>query len=100
MHVVSVMKFENYIVDFLMCPTAQDSFTSDKLRTKLCEWRQEIDNAQVEDVIQILYKAINELEFFRLWKMGKMYVMHVTLIVRNCCVTYFIIIFLSGNWCF
>ena len=61
-------KFENVIVDFLLCPTAQDNFRSMKLQELLYNIRYDVHIDQIEDVMQILLNAHIELEKFKLWK--------------------------------
>ena len=62
------IKFENQIIDFLLCPSAQDNFRTMKLQEILFKNRYEVALEQIEDVMQILYKTINELEKFKEWK--------------------------------
>ena len=56
------LKFENTIIDLLLCPPAQDEFKSWRLELLLIQYMNKYYIDQIEDVIQILYKIINELE--------------------------------------
>ena len=56
------LKFENTIIDLLLCPPAQDEFKAWRLGLLLSEFSKKVYIDQVEDVIQILYKCITELE--------------------------------------
>ena len=62
------IKFENEIVGFLRCPTAHDAFRSMTLLEKLCFIRHEIALDQIEDMTQILYGGVDELEKFKALK--------------------------------
>ena len=55
-------KFENNIVDLLLCPPAQDEFKSWRLELLLLQYKEKYYIDQIEDVIQILHKCISELE--------------------------------------
>ena len=52
---------------FLFCP-AQDAFRSMKLQEMLYNIRYDIQVEQIEDVMQILWNAYDELEKFKEWK--------------------------------
>lgn len=56
------LKFENSIIDLLLCPPAQDDFKSWKLELLLIHYSKQFYLDQIEDVVQILYKCITELE--------------------------------------
>ena len=55
-------KFENSIIDLLLCPPAQDDFKSWRLKLLLLQYINDYYIDQIEDVVQILYKCISELE--------------------------------------
>lgn len=55
-------KFENSIIDLLLCPPTQDAFKSWKLELLLLHYSKQFYLDQIEDVVQILYKCITELE--------------------------------------
>lgn len=59
---MSIIKFENEIVDLLLCPKAQDDFKHWKLENLLLEIADKVYIDQIEDVVQILHKCIVELE--------------------------------------
>ena len=61
-------KFENEVVDLLLCPLAQDNFRTMKLQELLYSIRHEVNVEQIKDTMQILLKAHDELELFREWK--------------------------------
>ena len=56
-----VMRFENDLIDFLLCPPAQDAFKTWRLEAVLMENIRNVQIDQIEDVIQILYKCIDQL---------------------------------------
>lgn len=56
-----VMRFEIDLIDFLLCPPAQDAFKTWRLETVLMENIRNIHTDQIEDVIQILHKCIDQL---------------------------------------
>ena len=56
------LKFENTIIDLLLCPPAQDAFKSWRLELLLLQYSNKFYIDQVEDVIQICHKCIKELE--------------------------------------
>ena len=56
------LKLETFLINYLFCPTAQDNFNVINLRSLLNEHYVNIDIDHAEDVIQILYKCIVELE--------------------------------------
>ena len=62
------IKFENEIVDLLLCPTAQDNFRYIRLRELLYNVRYEVHYDQIQDTLQILMLACSELEKFKEWK--------------------------------
>ena len=62
-------KFENEIVDLLLCPIAQDNFRALKLQELLYNIRHEVNIEQIKDCMQILLQAQDELEKFKEWKL-------------------------------
>lgn len=56
-----VMRFEIDLIDFLLCPPAQDAFKTRRLEAVLMENIRKVQIDQIEDVIQILYKCIDQL---------------------------------------
>ena len=56
------LKFENNVLDLLLCPTAQDKFKSWRMKLLLMDYYGDYALDQIEDVIQILYKCLDELE--------------------------------------
>lgn len=56
------LKFENSLIDFLLCPPAQDSFKCWRLELLLMQYFDKFYIDQAEDVIQVLHKCIRELE--------------------------------------
>ena len=56
------LKLETFLINYLFCPTAQDNFSVINLRLLLNQHYDNIDIDHTEDVIQILYKCITELE--------------------------------------
>ena len=69
---MSIIKFENEIVDLLLCPKAQDDFKHWKLENLLLEIADKVYIDQIEDVVQILHKCIVELE-----RLGRFKIQHV-----------------------
>ena len=65
------LKFENTIIDLLLCPPAQDAFKAWQLELLLSNYYKKFYLDQVEDVIQILYKCITELNRIKELKMVK-----------------------------
>ena len=65
---MSLIKFENEVVDFLLSPPSQDAFKASKLQEKLYNLRNEIAKDQIEDVMDILLKCFDELSLFLNWK--------------------------------
>ena len=63
------LKFENTIIDLLLCPPAQDDFKAFRLRSLLQHYMDKFYIDQIEDVSQILYKIIDELESVKVLKM-------------------------------
>ena len=63
------IKFENEVVDLLLCPTAQDNFRYIRLRELLYNVRYEVHYDQIQDTLQILMLACSELEKFKEWKL-------------------------------
>ena len=63
------LKFENVLIDLLLCPPSQDDFKSWKLELLLIQNIKKYYIDQVEDVIQILHKSIKELERIKGTKM-------------------------------
>lgn len=59
---MSLNQFENALVDFLLNVNAQDEFRSCKLEIRLMNIIRKVSIEQIEDVIQILYKCITQLE--------------------------------------
>lgn len=53
-----IFKFENILIDFLLCPVAQDNFKICLVENFLFEYYDQYHIDQLEDVIQILYKCI------------------------------------------
>ena len=56
-----VLRFEVDLIDFLLNPPAQDAFKTWRLEAVLMENIRIIHADQIEDVIQILYKCIDQL---------------------------------------
>ena len=65
---MSLIKFENEVVDFLLSPPSQDVFKASKLQNMLYELRHEVAQDQIEDVMEILMKCHDELSLFLNWK--------------------------------
>ena len=65
------IKLEDFLLDYLLCPPAQDEFTGWKLQLLLLKYSHKIHVHQLEDVKQILHKCIIELERMKEWKEGK-----------------------------
>ena len=61
-------KFENSIIDLMLCPPAQDEFKCWRLELLLLENFDKVYIDQVEDCIQILHKCIVRLEEFKCLK--------------------------------
>ena len=55
-------RFETSIIDLLLCPPAQDNFNVTRLEKLLLEYCNILHLDQIEDVVQIFYKSISELE--------------------------------------
>lgn len=55
------MRFEIDLIDFLLNPPAQDAFKTWRLEAVLMENIRNIHADQIDDVIQILYKCIDQL---------------------------------------
>ena len=64
-----IFKFENEVVDLLLCPIAQDNFRALKLQELLYNIRHEVNIEQIKDCMQILLQAYDELEKFKEWKL-------------------------------
>lgn len=62
------IKFENQIVEFLLCPPAQDTFRSLMFQEMLYNIRYEVYLEQTKDVMLILWNAYDELEKLMEWK--------------------------------
>ena len=58
---MSVMRFEIILIDFLLNPPAQDAFKTWQLEHVLMENIRNVHVDQIEDVIQICYKSIDQL---------------------------------------
>jgi hypothetical protein len=56
-----VMGFEIYLIDFLLCPPAQDAFKTWCLEAVFMENIRNVHINQIEDVIQILHKCMDQL---------------------------------------
>ena len=64
-----IFKFENEVVDLLLCPIVQDNFRALKLQELLYNIRHEVNIEQIKDCMQILLQAHDELEKFKEWKL-------------------------------
>ena len=64
-----IFRFENEIVDLLLCPTAKDNFRTLKLQEFLYTIRHEVKIEQIQDCMQIMLQAHDELEKFKEWKL-------------------------------
>lgn len=69
---MSIIKFENEIIDLLLSPIAQDKFKHWKLEILLLDVVDKVYIDQIEDVVQILHKCITELE-----RLGRFKMQHV-----------------------
>ena len=65
---MSLIKFENEVVDFLLSPPSQDAFKASKLQDLLYNVRHEVAQDQIEDVMEIILKCHDELSLFLNWK--------------------------------
>ena len=63
------LKFENSIIDLLLCPPAQDEFKDWRLELLLKHYSDKFYIDQAEDVLQILHKCIKELEKVKVFKL-------------------------------
>ena len=63
------LKFENTIIDLLLCPPAQDEFKAWRLHLLLMQHAHKCYIDQVEDVLQILHKCIKEVEQLKAFKL-------------------------------
>lgn len=63
--------FENQVIDLLLCPSIQDSFKAWRMEHLLHQHFNSYYIDQIEDVIQILYRCIQELEKIGQLKMYK-----------------------------
>lgn len=68
---MSLIKFENEVVDFLLSPPSQDVFKASKLQDMLYNLRHEVAQDQIEDVMEILMKCHDELSLFLNWKKSR-----------------------------
>ena len=62
------LKFENTLIDLLLCPPAQDEFKCWRLELLLIQFMNKYYIDQVEDVLQILHKCITEFEKIKILK--------------------------------
>ena len=66
---VKIPKFENDVIDLLLCSVAQDSFRTRELQSQLEDVFDKITIDQLQDTIQILLKCHNALESVKMKKM-------------------------------
>ena len=66
------LKFENSIIDLLLCPPAQDEFRSWRLELLLSQYIEKVYLDQIEDILQILHKCIARLERWKKFKLRYM----------------------------